>query len=169
MGVVISIIVVIVLVAAVVSKSMYDFKLKNDAKISFKHTFKKTGTPIVTLKDRNGRSFNFLVDTGSNASHLKLGIVEVAADAERVIPLGSDGKAIENAKVTTANGEVDAHGYYRLTLFHNDKMFIEVFEVMDLTSALSGWGVEIHGILGSVFLEKYKYVLDFEDKTMFIK
>lgn len=153
----------------VMAKIAYESKLKGQAKMAFKNTFKKTGLPIVTLRDRLGNPINLLVDTGSNVSHLKLGVIEAIADSERVVPVDKNGNSVSKQAVITASGEVSPTGYYRLTLFHGDKMFTEVFEVLDLNTTFEGWGVEIHGILGGTFLDKYKYVLDYSDKTMFIR
>jgi len=168
MAIVISIIFTVIIISIILTKCLYDFNLKNQARMSFDKTFKKTGTPVVTLKDRTGKSLNFLVDTGSNLSHLKLGVINDIADAEKVRLVDKHGKYIEPRSITTANGEIMPDEYYRLTLFHKDKMFTEVFEVFDIGGAFDGWGVEIHGILGNTFLEKYKYVIDFKDKKMFI-
>lgn len=169
MSIVISIILVVIILSAIGTKALYDFNLKNQAKLSFSKTFKKTGTPIVTLKDREGKSFNFLVDTGSNLSHLKLGIINSFADAEKVKLVDSKGNEMPHQTITTANGEIIPDEYYRVTLFKENKMFTEVFEVFDVGSAFDDWGVEIHGILGNTFFEKYKYVIDFKDKKMYIK
>lgn len=169
MSIVISIILIVVILAVIGTKSLYDFNLKNQARLSFGKAFKRTGTPIITLKDRTGKAFNFLIDTGSNMSHLKLGVINGMADTEKVIPVDSEGNKMERKAITTANGEVMPDEYYRLTLFNGDKMFVEVFEVFDLGDAFDGWGIEIHGILGNTFLEKYKYVIDFKDKKMYIK
>lgn len=169
MATVVSIILIVVILAAIGTKSLYDFNLKNQAKLSFDKTFKKTGTPVVTLKDRTGKAFNFLVDTGSNLSHLKLGVIESMADAEKVKLVDKEGNEMPHQTITTASGEVMPDEYYRVTLFSGDKMFAEVFEVFDIGGAFDGWGVEIHGILGNTFLEEYKYVVDFKDKKMYIK
>ena len=85
MAIVISIIFIVIIISIILTKCLYDFNLKNQARMSFDKTFKKTGTPVVTLKDRTGKSLNFLVDTGSNLSHLKLGVINDIADAEKVI------------------------------------------------------------------------------------
>jgi len=169
MATVVSIILIVILLAAIGAKSLYDFNLKNQAKFSFSKTFKKTGTPIVTLKDRKGKSFNFLVDTGSNLSHLKLGVVQSMADADKVKLVDKDGNEMPHQTITTANGEVVPDEYYRVTLFNGEKMFTEIFEVFDVSGAFDDWGIEIHGILGNTFFEEYKYVIDFKNKNMYIK
>lgn len=169
MATVVSIILVVIVLSVIGTKSLYDYNLRNQARLSFGKTFKRTGTPIVTLEDRNGNKLNFLVDTGSNLSHLRLGVIENIVDAEKVKLVDSDGNDMPVRTITTAGGEIMPDEYYRLTLFKGDKMFTEVFEVFDVGNAFDGWGVEIHGILGNTFLEKHKYVIDFKDKKMYIK
>lgn len=166
---VIYIIVAIIIVAVIFTNLMLRFKLKSDASLDFGKTFKKTGCPIVTLTDNNGLKLNFLVDTGSNISHLKRGVVERVGDAERVIPVDKNGKPITDGIVTTAGGDVTPDAYYRVNLFHGERMLTEVFEVMDLNSTFDGWGVEIHGILGGSFIDTHKYVIDYPSKKMYIK
>lgn len=166
---VVCIVFAVIIISIVATKELYDFNMKKNSKLSFGKTFKTTGTPIITLKDSAGKQLNFLVDTGSNLSHLKSGVVEGIADAEPVSLVDSDGNEMKAQGITTANGEVMPDEYYRLTLFCGEMTFTDVFEVFDMGGALDGWGVEIHGIIGNTFLDKYKYVIDFKDKKMFMR
>ena len=51
--------------------------------------------------------------------------------------------------------------------------FEEEFSIADLDKAFrivrEESGVQIHGILGSRFFEKYKYVLDFKDYIAYVR
>lgn len=166
---IICIIFVVIAISVVAAGELLDFSIKSNSKLSFEKAFKRTGTPIITLKDKTGRQLNFLIDTGSNLSHLKSGVVDGIAGAEPVTIVDRKGDEMEIKSITTANGEVMPEKYYMLTLFCGEMTFTEVFEVFDMGGALDGWGMEIHGIIGNTFLDRYKYVIDFKDKKMFMR
>lgn len=116
--------------------------------------------PIVTLIS-NGEAFNFLVDTGSNKSHLKIGVAE-QMDSR---PIFDKSETV----ITTGNGKVQQYGYYDVTFTFGDKRRItQCFEVMDLEDTFSDWGMPIHGILGVDFLACFGYKLDFSTFTMHV-
>jgi len=117
------------------------------------------GLPIVSFES-NDKKFNFLVDTGSNLSHLKLGV----AEQMNAIPITKKGQTV----ITTGNGVVKQHGYYRVELKSKSRTFNQEFEVMDLEDTFRDWGVDVHGILGIDFLMAYGYKLDFNNLTMYI-
>ena len=59
-----------------------------------------------------------------------------------------------------------------LDIKYKDLSFTEEFVVSDLDTVFSevkkNTGVQIHGILGSKFFEKYKYIIDFKELTAHI-
>ena len=60
-----------------------------------------------------------------------------------------------------------------MTIYYKDQKFEEEFSITDLDGAFDiikkENGVQIHGILGSKFFEKYKYILDFKELIAYIK
>jgi len=116
--------------------------------------------PIVTLIS-NGREFNFLIDTGSNKSHLKIGVAELMDSR----PIFNKSETV----VTTGNGKVQQYGYYDVTFTIGKKQKInQCFEVMDLEDTFSDWGLPVHGILGVDFLSCFGYKLDFSTFSMHV-
>ena len=60
-----------------------------------------------------------------------------------------------------------------MTVTYKSQKFIDRFYISDLDEAFRAikaeTGVQIHGILGSKFFVKYKYVLDFKDLIAYIR
>ena len=60
-----------------------------------------------------------------------------------------------------------------MSVTYKNQVFEEEFGIADLDEAFSvvkqESGVQIHGILGSKFFERYKYVLDFKELIAYIK
>lgn len=151
----------IVLLAIVSLRDIRNTKKTNFTKKFNSEIFKTLGLPIVTFKC-NGTDLTFLVDTGSNKSHLKLGVAE-RINAIRVA-------RANDIVITTGNGVVQHHGYYNvsMTLF-NTTQITQEFEIMDLEDTFSDWGISVDGILGVDFLVRSKYILDFQNKVMYVK
>ena len=117
------------------------------------------GLPIVSFESNN-QKFNFLVDTGSNLSHLKIGVAEKMKS--RPITKGCQ------TVITTGNGVVKQHGYYIVELKSKYYTFNQEFEVMDLEDTFRDWGVNVDGILGVDFLMATGYKLNFNTLTMYL-
>lgn len=128
-------------------------------------SIESAGIPIVTLKNGN-RSFNFLIDTGSDKSHISSEFVKLLVDTEKI-----EG---EHLVITTANGSVEGEGdWLRVPLSHKGQSFIEDFMVLDLHDTFESLreeiGMQLHGILGITFLRKYRYILDFNELIAYTK
>ena len=119
----------------------------------------KLGLPIVSFESNNNK-FNFLIDTGSNLSHLKIGVAEKMKS--RPITKGCQ------TVITTGNGIVKQHGYYIVELKSKHYTFNQEFEVMDLEDTFRDWGVNVDGILGVDFLMANGYKLNFNTLSMYI-
>ena len=120
--------------------------------------------PVITLTN-NGIALNFLIDTGSNISHI---IPSVLKDIK--------GNKIQN------NNEIAGIG-----AITNESSSIEVkvkdtlSKEYDITLVISkglensakyieqSTGVKIHGLLGTDFLQKYQYVIDFKTLEVYAK
>lgn len=131
-------------------------KQKEKTKISFKEGLDLTELPIVTFK-QGDKKLHFLLDTGSNISYIDSGVVK-NLEVE-------DLKAISNT--SGVGGASIETKHYNIKIGYKDQEFIEEFGALDLEPAFSSiekeGGIKLHGILGSRFFEKYKYVLDFRE------
>lgn len=135
---------------------------KRDSRVSFKESMDLVGLPIVTFISGD-KKLNFLLDTGSDNSYINSSLIsEIKAEMTG-----------EKSSTIGASGEGLATIYYNVTLGYREQMFTEKLGAMDLSAAFNAlkesYGVQIHGILGSRFFEKYRYILDFKDLSAYRK
>lgn len=131
-------------------------------KISFKEVYDLTELAVVTFQQGDTK-INLILDTGSSDNVIdkraleKLEYEEVEGKAE-VIGLTGD---ISEAKVCS------------LKTKYKDKDYEYFYVVADLekpfTRLKKTHGVTLHGIIGTKFFEKYKYILDFEKLVAYSK
>ena len=141
---------------------IYREKHINKTKMSFKESMDLAELPIVTFYQDNIK-LNFLLDTGSNVSYINESILS----------------AIKYTKTNESKSTIGVEGiplhseYCIIKISYKEKQFEDKFSILDLNNAFDTVkqesGVQIHGILGSKFFEKYKYVLDFKDLIAYIK
>lgn len=121
--------------------------------------------PIITLYN-NGIPFNFLLDTGSNICHIcpsilkNLKVYRRKEDSIHTTGLGSECSHSEccSAKFTDSlNKEYDVDLVVSKD-FERSASNIEAFV-----------GVKINGLLGTDFLQKYKYTIDFKALEVYVK
>lgn len=118
------------------------------------------GLPLVTFYN-NKKPFTFLIDTGSNYSILN----------ERLIN-NFDYYPIEGATGTIygIDGNPKEVSYVRMHINLLDRSYVVDFQVSTL-AAFDKFGEEINleiaGILGSAFLNRNKFVLDFENQQLY--
>lgn len=129
---------------------------KNKSKISFKESLDLTDLPIITLRQGETR-VNLLLDTGSTKSVILPSVIEnleYSDTGEVGTIFGMEGNTIETK-------------YVSMDLMYNYINYNEKFQVVDMSAAFDSikqsTGVNIHGILGNSFFERYDYVLDFKD------
>lgn len=134
----------------------YDKSNKNLEKISFREAFNLVDLPIIILYN-NGNKYNFLLDTGSTDSHINKAVIDsgniMYTESEQSKSVyGMEGNLVE---VKTAN----------ITFSLDRKEFSDIFLINDLGAAFDNIkkenGVTLHGILGTSFFNKYRYVIDF--------
>lgn len=130
--------------------------------VSFKETMDITNLPIITFKSKEAK-LNFILDTGSTKSIIDQRYLENAAYEEsntlcNITGLGRKDKFVKCAVIN---------------LTHYDKNFVDEFQVLDMKevfdSIKESTGANIHGILGTSFFEKYKYVIDFNELIAYSK
>lgn len=156
---------IVVIIAATVFFLIVYFnslKKKNASKISFRESMDLVELPIVTFYCGKNK-LNFLLDTGSNDSFIN----KKALDGLEYKKLTNTGEAYG------MEGNVVPVSLCRMNIYYRENKFEELFCINDLSQAFSNikneTGVTIHGILGSKFFEKYKYVLDFKNLIAYLK
>ncbi len=132
-------------------------KNKNKATIPFKESVDLIGLPIVTFTN-NGQKLHFLLDTGSDDSYIVPSILD-----KLIIVSKHDSKDV----IMTAGGNVASAGAVTLSISYKNHTFMNLFKISDMENifeeAFSTSGIVVHGILGSIFFNKYNYILDFKE------
>lgn len=141
---------------------IYREKHINKTKMSFKESLDLAGIPVVTFYQGNNK-FNFLLDSGASNSCINQKELKhlIHDNTEKQASLfGMEGNSVNTGIVTTK-------------LYYKNIEFTTEMLVTDLENAFISvkrdFGVNITGILGSDFLSKYKYVMDFKDNIAYIK
>ena len=138
------------------------FNRKQNNIISFGQGFALTELPVISLYQGN-KSFNFLLDTGSNDSIIDSNII---AKIEHTM---SDGES----SLYGMEGNCQMVRKCNITLSYNDASYPYEYLICDMKEAFGRIkkesGVTLHGIIGSKFFNQYKYVLDFDSLIAYSK
>lgn len=155
-------ILLVVIVVAMTINAIEDNRKKNESKISFRESMDLTELPVVTFYNGD-KKLNFLLDTGSNVSHINSSVIHLLDHTktdQKTDTIGMEGNKVSN-------------DICKMTVYYRNQRFEEDFIISDLNDAFNiikqEDGVQIHGILGSKFFEKYKYILDFSELIAYIK
>lgn len=160
--VLIALCVIFLIIAVAVTSGVIAGVRKKSSEISFREAMDLAELPVITFYNGD-KKINFLLDTGSNISYLNESIVsslvtELTGEESNII--GIEGNKV-NCKIC------------KMIIRRKNQEFEEEFSIADLDKAFSivkkESGVQIHGILGSRFFEKYKYVLDFKDYIAYVR
>lgn len=153
------IIIVLVLCIAIGSVVEYYVKKKSYTKIyypiSFLENMRKVNLPIVTFKNNN-KTFHFLIDTGADNSIIN------SNDIEQF-----NYQLLENVSGSVYGMEGNAlpAKLVRVNLTHDKLCFEEIFQVVEIkgfSSFEENTGIRLSGILGSNFLNRYDFVLNYK-------
>ena len=131
------------------------FGQSNDS-MSFMESMNLIGLPIVTFF-QGDKKFNFLLDTGSNRS-----IID-----ENILPQIKHGDIRKtNSSLTGLGGTYENLCMCSLSFYYKDKEYsYDEYLIQDMKCAFDSIkkesGVNLHGILGAGFFNKFKYILDF--------
>ena len=128
--------------------------------MSFIESINLTGLPIITFHN-NGHPINMVLDTGSNVCIINNNIL-----SDLKYEIGE-----EHTGVMGLNGEAEGGNTVFLPLTYKDWEFdFECWatDIGDMVSTMKKeYGVTIHGLLGTGFFQKYKYVLDFNEMVAY--
>ena len=155
-------VVILVLVIVFITNTIDDIRKRNNSKISFKEAMDLVELPVVTFYNGDTK-LNFLLDTGSNVSYIN----------NSIIPLLAHEKTDKEMDTIGIEGNKVSNQFCKMSVTYKNQVFEEEFSIADLDEAFGvvkqESGVQIHGILGSKFFERYKYVLDFKELIAYIK
>lgn len=155
------IIVAIVTFIATIVNGVEDYSKKENNKIkkesiSFKESIDLVGLPIITFTN-NRKKLHFLLDTGSDMSYIN----------KSILPHLKYKDIDKEINIVNSSGSTMSQGCCELSFKYKKQEFIEEFYKNDLDEAFRAIkedsGVQLHGILGSRFFTKYKYILDFDN------
>lgn len=149
------IVITLMVVLAIISFTVvYLYYKRCRFKFPFKDTMGEVGLPIVSF-EQNGKSFNFIIDSGADASVInttslaKLDYTKL--EGNRCV-YGIDGNPVQTS-------------FVGVKLFSQNHKFIEAFQVFDvpgLDNIEKAHNIEVVGILGSAFLKRYGFLIDYK-------
>lgn len=152
----------IIALIAVGINAIEDCKKSKD-KISFREAMDLAELPVVTFY-QGAEKFNFLLDTGSNHSHIS---VEAAKRINGSFTAG-------DISVQGVGGATPVNELINTTLEYRDKSYgicLLVGEHLDeaFKTIKETTGVTVHGIIGNNFLSDNRYILDFDEYVAYSK
>lgn len=135
---------------------------KDHSTVSFQEAMDLVDLPIITVQNNNTK-INLLLDTGSNSSYISPGILNLLKYDE-----------IDLTNTTVGFGGASTHSKgCNMKIKYKKLTFEDTFIIMQsddvFTAIKQECGVQVHGILGSKFFDRYSYVIDFSDLTAYIK
>lgn len=158
-----SIIIVLFLISALIwveTRNTTIVRIKKGQVMEFKSSMDLAGLPIITFHQGKSK-YNFLIDSGSSNTFINASVpIEHSALKGTGQFFGSSGK-IEDVNV------------YDISLYYRDHKYDHIFRAADLDNAFkelkNRWGVQVHGIIGCDFMNKYKYCIDFKENVVYIR
>lgn len=150
------IVVIIAIIAGLFGNAVVKENNRNSNKMSFRETMDLVDLPIITFKQGNNK-LNFLLDTGASSSVINkssLEFIDYKSTDKKNYVYGSEGnKFVEE--------------FIEMVISYKDKEYTEEFIQSDLDKAFDNlkkdFGVNLVGILGNSFFQKYKYIIDFKE------
>lgn len=154
-----------VCVAAFAAYTINIIRVRNKTKMSFMEAFNLTEMVIVTFMN-NGRKLNFLLDTGSDSSYISRSAYNKGITGKKIEP--------KNINIVGSAGSSSSVETILAPLVYKDTIYdieINVLDSLDdsFAAVKNDCGVQLHGLLGNDFLNKYNFVIDFEELTVYNK
>lgn len=152
----VAIIFVVVCVLAVIINGIEDYCTSNSlVRWSFTDSMGRLKLPVVSLTN-NGQSFNFLIDTGATLSLVDSNALDKLAYTK----METTGNAYG------VDGNIIPVEYARIELNHKKTKFVDEFQIMRVDAfdnIKESNKIEIVGILGSTFLKRYDFTINYKD------
>lgn len=152
----------VILLAIIINGAEDYCRQKNRENMSFREAMDLVELPVVTFYNKDIK-LNFLLDTGSDLSYIN----------KSILPSLEYKEVNESRNIISVGGNSQTLGCCDMTVTYRNQKFIDRFYISDLDEAFRAikaeTGVQIHGILGSKFFAKYKYILDFESLVAYSK
>lgn len=160
-----NIILLVLLIVCIIVGAFFLNKLEDDhyEKISIQESMDLTGYPIITLRNNN-KKLNFLLDTGSNYSFIIPSALKLTDGIKQAAKLS----------ISTYDGVENQGSKYLLNLEYKSDIFdADLYENPSLEVGFKEikdcYGVQLHGIIGADFLNKYDYIIDFKELVAYSK
>lgn len=130
--------------------------------MSFRQGFDLTELAIVTFYQKD-KKLNFLLDSGASKSTIDIGVIDSIEH--------TPSKTISTIMGIEGNKQMVRSCIVKLTYKDTDYMCdCLVFDMSKMLQEIKvSSGVIIHGVLGTEFFNKYKYVLDFDELIAYSK
>lgn len=152
----------VILLAIIINGAENYCKQKKRENMSFREAMDLVELPIVTFYNKD-KKLNFLLDTGSDLSYIN----------KSILPSLEYKEINESRNIISVGGNSQSLGCCDMTVIYKSQRFIDRFYISNLDEAFGAikaeTGVQIHGILGSKFFAKYRYILDFESLIAYSK
>ena len=152
----------VILLAIIINGAEDYCRQKKRENMSFREAMDLVELPVVTFYNKDTK-LNFLLDTGSDLSYINKSILTSLEYKE----------VNESRNIISVGGNSQTLGCCDMTVTYRNQKFIDRLYISDLDEAFRAikaeTGVQIHGILGSKFFAKYKYILDFESLVAYSK
>lgn len=147
---------VAVFVIAIIINCIEDYHTRNSlVRLSFTDNMDRLNLPIVSLTN-NGQSFNFLIDTGATLSVIDSNALDKLAYT----------KVETTGNAYGVDGNIVPVEYARIELNHEKTKFVDEFQIMRVDAfdnIKESDKIEIVGILGSTFLKRYDFTINYKD------
>lgn len=152
------IIIAIIIISIAIKRQI----VKGHSTVSFQEAMDLVELPIITIQNNNTK-LNLLLDTGSNSSYIS--------------PNALEGLKYEEIKISNTTigfrGEATHTRGCNMEIKYKKLSFIDTFIIMEsddvFTALKQEYGVQVHGILGSKFFDRYSYVIDFGELIAYVK
>ena len=155
-------IILIIIALTIISIAIKRHIVKGHSTVSFQEAMDLVELPIITVQNNNTK-INLLLDTGSNSSYISPNILK---------DLNYDEIELSNTTIGFGGGTTHTRGC-NMEIKYKKLIFEDTFIIMqsdDVFAAIKQeCGVQVHGILGSKFFDRYSYVIDFKDLIAYIK